>query len=167
MKGDTLAHVAATPAVMLSPNATNRVALSWGGLGGGGGAGRTCTSKLHEADRCLASSAVQVTNVEPTGILLPLAGVQDDVIGALPPEIVGGSYTTATGLPSADVTARLKGQLTPKDVGSEGEAHPNEPRKTRHSARATKTRRSRRHFWEIRALFKANSHLAPQTSQVA
>jgi hypothetical protein len=91
MNGVTRWHVAVTPAVMLSPNATNRVAESRGGGGGGGGAARTCTSKPHDAVSCLASSAVQVINVEPSPNLVPLAGEHEDETGAVPPFIAGAA----------------------------------------------------------------------------
>src|SRR5439155_9132451 len=47
------------PAVMLSPKATNFVALIFGGLA-------TVTPKLHDAVCCFASRAVQMTVADPT-----------------------------------------------------------------------------------------------------
>jgi hypothetical protein len=69
--------VASTPAVMLSPKARKRSALSFGVF-------VTLTVKLHEAVRWLESRAVQVTVVDPTAKLEPLAGVQDVTIGVVP-----------------------------------------------------------------------------------
>jgi len=101
---------------MLSPKATNRVALRVG-TGGGGGAARTCTSNPHDAVRCRASSAVHVTSVAPSATLLPLGGEHDDEMGAVPPLIVGVAYVIVTGLPSGELSAWLSGQLMPNDVG--------------------------------------------------
>ena len=67
-----------------------------------GGAARTCTSNPHDAVRCFASSAVHVISVAPRENLLPLAGVHDELIGVVPPEIVGAAYVIVTGLPSGD-----------------------------------------------------------------
>src|SRR5947209_17335164 len=71
-----------TPYVMLSPNATNFVALSLG-------ARATVTLKLHDAVCCFASCAVQVTFVDPTLNRLPLAGVHEVVTGCAPPDVAG------------------------------------------------------------------------------
>jgi hypothetical protein len=87
---------------MLSPKATKRVADSCGT--GGLGAARTCTSNSHDAVRCLASSAVHLTIVDPTAALLPFAGEHDEFTGAVPPAIAGAAYEIATGFPSGDVT---------------------------------------------------------------
>src|SRR5437899_6782081 len=117
-------HVCANPSVMLSPNATNRVADNCGGGGGGfGGAARTCTSKPQDAVRCLASSAVHVISVDPTGALLPLAGEHEEVTGVVPPLVVGAAYDSVTGFPSGEVTDWLAGQLIPNDDGRDGELH--------------------------------------------
>src|SRR5436190_19109532 len=70
------------PAVMLSPNATNFVALILGGPA-------TATPKLHDAACCRASRAAQVTVVVPTLNGVPLAGVHVAVTGAAPPDTVG------------------------------------------------------------------------------
>jgi hypothetical protein len=66
------------PAVMLSPNARNFVALSCGGL-------TTVTLKLHAADFLFASTAEHVTFVVPSGKLDPACGLQEMVTGAAPP----------------------------------------------------------------------------------
>ena len=95
-------HVCVKPSVMLSPNATKRVAANVGAFGG---AARTCTSKLHDALRCFASSAVQVTSVAPRGNLVPLAGEHDEVTGECPPTVVGASYVIVIGLLSGDASA--------------------------------------------------------------
>jgi hypothetical protein len=58
MKAD--AAVPSSPRVMLSPNAANLVRPMLGGR-------VTVTAKVHEADRCRPSVAVQVTVVEPIG----------------------------------------------------------------------------------------------------
>jgi hypothetical protein len=105
---------------MLSPNATNLVADNCGGLGG---AARICTSKLQDAVSCFASWAVQVTNVAPSGNLVPLAGAHDEVTGDWPPTVVGASYVIVTGLPSGDASPWLSAQLIPNDVGADGELH--------------------------------------------
>src|SRR5437588_10750619 len=70
------------PAVMLSPNATNFVALSLGNPA-------TVTLKLHDEVCCFASRAVHVTFVDPTLNRLPLAGVHVVETGCAPPEVAG------------------------------------------------------------------------------
>ena len=65
---------------MLSPNAKNRVTASFGG----GGTARTVIANEHEATRCRASVAVQVTVFVPTVNEEPDVGTQATVTGALP-----------------------------------------------------------------------------------
>jgi len=68
---------------MLSPKARNLVRVSLGG-------GRTVMPNVQELARVLASVTVQVTVVDPTGKLVPLAGAQDGpVSGVEPPFTVG------------------------------------------------------------------------------
>ena len=68
---------------MLSPNARNRVSVSFGG-------DRTVTPNVQELARALKSVTVQVTVVDPTEKPVPLAGVQvGPVSGAEPPVTVG------------------------------------------------------------------------------
>jgi hypothetical protein len=70
-------------------------------IDGGGGGPETVTTALHEAVRCKASTALHVSEVEPTGKSDPDAGEQVVVTGAKPPATTGANLTT-TGLPSAD-----------------------------------------------------------------
>jgi hypothetical protein len=79
-----------SPSVMLSPNATNRVAEIRGGS-------VTVTLKLHDASRWRASVAVHMTVVEPLMKVAPLAGVQAVVTGWAPPTTIGAAYVTASG----------------------------------------------------------------------
>src|SRR2546422_11031569 len=70
------------PSVMLSPNATNFVALIFGGRA-------TVTPKLHDAVCCFASRAVQMTVAEPTLNTDPLGGVHAIEMGCAPPLTTG------------------------------------------------------------------------------
>jgi hypothetical protein len=72
-----------------------------GGLGGGGGGPETVTTLLHEADRCKASTARHVSDVEPTGKREPDAGEHVVVTGGRPPATTVENVTI-TGLPSGD-----------------------------------------------------------------
>ena len=63
------------------------------------GGGVTVTVKEHESVRCLASVAVHVTVVVPTGKLEPLAGVHSVVTGGAPNDAVAEPYTAGTGWP--------------------------------------------------------------------
>jgi hypothetical protein len=68
---------------------------------GGGGGPETVTTALHEADRCKASTALHVSDVEPTAKSDPEAGEQAVVTGGKPPTAMGANVTI-TGLPSSD-----------------------------------------------------------------
>jgi len=74
--------VPSSPAVMLSPNATNRVTVSVGGA-------TTVIANEHGSVRCSASVAVQLTVVCPMANADPESGVQETVTGALPLTTVG------------------------------------------------------------------------------
>jgi hypothetical protein len=63
---------------MLSPNATNRVAVNRGGL-------VMVTVNVHEEDFLFASTAEQVTLVVPSGNVAPATGLHETVTGAVPP----------------------------------------------------------------------------------
>jgi hypothetical protein len=67
----------------------------------GDGGPETTTTELHEADRCKASTALHVSDVEPTGKSDPDAGEQVVVTGGRPPTTTGANLTI-TGLPSSD-----------------------------------------------------------------
>jgi hypothetical protein len=77
-------HDADDPYVMLSPNATKRVAEIFGGT-------TTVTVNPQESDRLSASFAVHATDVVPTGKLVPLSWVHVSATGAVPPATVGGA----------------------------------------------------------------------------
>jgi NADH dehydrogenase FAD-containing subunit len=62
---------------MLSPNAANRVVVIVGGAW-------TVTPNVHDAARCRASVAVQVTVVDPIAKSVWLAGVHETVTGGAP-----------------------------------------------------------------------------------
>src|SRR4029453_7863106 len=68
---------------------------------GGGGGPETVTTVLHEADRCKASTALHVSDVEPTGKSDPDAGEHVVGTGDRPPTTIGANVTI-TGLPSSD-----------------------------------------------------------------
>ena len=70
------------PAVMLSPNATNLVALIFGAVA-------TVTPKPHDAVCCFASRTVQLTVNDPTVKADPLGGVQATETGCAPPVTTG------------------------------------------------------------------------------
>jgi hypothetical protein len=78
----------------------------------------TTTAVLHEATCWVASVAVQVTAVVPTGKVDPEAGAHAVVIGAVPPVVVGLPNVTATGAPFGDATAG--GTLQTMENGSGG-----------------------------------------------
>jgi hypothetical protein len=74
---DVTAFCPSSPHVMLSPKASKRVRLIFGGCA-------TVTVNVHESVRCSESVAVQVTVVEPIANTEPLGGVQLVVTGGLP-----------------------------------------------------------------------------------
>jgi len=76
---------------MLSPNATKLVMLMMGA------GGWTTTLKEHESVRCRASTAVQVTVVDPTGKSAPLAGEHDTATFGAPPAAVATPNWTEIG----------------------------------------------------------------------
>jgi hypothetical protein len=78
--------------VILSPNATNLVARSCGTF-------TTETGNVQLAVCCLASRAVHVALVVPTG---NTDGAQLVVTGAVPPVTIGAANVTGTALPSND-----------------------------------------------------------------
>ena len=78
---------------MLSPNATYRVALIFGGT-------FTVIANVHASVRCRLSVAVQLTVFGPVGNVDPLAGVQAVVTGGALLTTVGVPYTTEIGMPS-------------------------------------------------------------------
>jgi hypothetical protein len=91
------------PAVMLSPNATNRVNLIVGTI---------VTTNEHDAVRVLGgrSEAMHATSVVPTGKLDPWA--REHVVGAVGlPLTWGAGYVTGTGRPSIDCAFGPTGQL--------------------------------------------------------
>jgi hypothetical protein len=75
---------------MLSPKATNLVTAMVGG-------GTTVTANVHDARRCRASVAVQVTVVAPKGNSDPLAGEHVTVTGGAPPVTAAELYVTSSG----------------------------------------------------------------------
>src|SRR4051794_22754002 len=85
------------PAVMLSPNAVNVVALIFGLS-----PGLTVTPSEHVAVCAAASRAAQVTVDDPMGKSEPLGGTQEVTTPPTPPLTVGGANCTATGRPSPD-----------------------------------------------------------------
>jgi hypothetical protein len=93
------------PAVMLSPNAVNLVALSVGAC-----VGVTVTPKEHAAVCCRASRAEQVTTVGPTGKSDPLDGVQLIATFPSPPVTVGAPKVIGTAWPSGDCPVSDPGQ---------------------------------------------------------
>ncbi len=68
------------------------------------GGGVTVTVNAHESVRCLASVAVHVTVVVPTGKVEPLAGVHSVVTGGAPNDVVVAPYTAGTGCPFGEGT---------------------------------------------------------------
>jgi hypothetical protein len=62
----------------------------------------TVAAELHDAVSCLASVALQVSGVDPTGKSEPDAGEQVEVTGAVPPETVGENVS-GIGPPVEDV----------------------------------------------------------------
>src|SRR4029453_846329 len=85
------ADVPGLPSVMLSPKATNRVALIRGTDT------LTVTVKLQESARAFESVTVHDTVVNPAGKLEPLDGEQTVETGGVPPATVGDGYVTTTG----------------------------------------------------------------------
>lgn len=100
--------------MMLSPNATNRVAESCIGL-------VTVTVKLQDPIRATPSRAVHVTDVVPTGNLESLGGVQASAIGCVPPVTSGFGYATGIATPAGDSTVRAEGHVK-AGPGGEGMA---------------------------------------------
>jgi hypothetical protein len=76
--------------VRLSPKATNLVTARMAG-------GTTVTTKVHDARRCRASVAVQLTVVTPRGNSDPLAGEHVTVTGGAPPVTAEELYVTGGG----------------------------------------------------------------------
>jgi hypothetical protein len=68
---------------------------------GGGGGPETVTTALHEADRRNESTALHVSDVEPTGKNDPDAGEHVVVTGGRPPTTTVANVTI-TGLPSSE-----------------------------------------------------------------
>ena len=124
---------------MLSPNATNVVALSRGA----GGTTVTDTLKLQESIRPFESVVEHATEVEPAGKVDPLDGEQMLETGRLPPTTVGGAYVTLTGRPvtvSASGPAQVIFGESLRDVGWDDEAHAaatNTPSRTTGTHRGT------------------------------
>ena len=75
-------HTCTNPSVMLSPNATKRVAESRGTR-------VTVTWNAHDADWARVSRALHVTLVDPTGNWLLVDGVQLVETTPLPPDTDG------------------------------------------------------------------------------
>jgi len=101
-----------SPAVMLSPNARNRVRLSLGG-------GSTVTMNVQASVRAWASITVQLTVVEPTLNAVPAPGVQvGPVKGVTPPATIGVPYPTNADRPSGDWTG--SGGLGQEILGAPG-----------------------------------------------
>src|SRR5437773_2792974 len=95
---------------MLSPNATNRVAVIRGGA-------VTTTANEHVAVRLSASTALQVTFVGPIGRIAGLDRLHVIATGAAPPITTGAGYVTLTACPSRDGWVWDAGQLI---VGASG-----------------------------------------------
>jgi len=89
---------------MLSPNATNRVALIRGGA-------VTITANEQASLRLSASTALQVTLVDPIGNVDGLVGLQVIATGAAPPITAGAGYVTLTACPSRDGCVWDAGQV--------------------------------------------------------
>jgi hypothetical protein len=97
---------------MLSPKATKRLTLNFGGT-------VTVTAKVQTSARALESVTVHATVVVPTPKFDPVAGVQvGPTSGASPPVTVGSEYTTETGPPSGDVVETGLGQVSFGATGS-------------------------------------------------
>jgi hypothetical protein len=91
---------------MLSPNAMNFDTASCGGR-------VTVTAKEQLADWLAAAlTAVQPTEVVPTGNAEPDACVQVVWMGGVPPWAVGPCHVTATGSPVVDTAACAGGQVS-------------------------------------------------------
>jgi len=71
-----------SPAVRLSPNATNLDRLSCGGA-------VTVTMNVHSPITFFVSIAVHVTGVVPIWNVVSLAGMHDNCTGGVPPAAVG------------------------------------------------------------------------------
>src|SRR5690349_12160005 len=101
-----------SPAVMLSPNARNRVPLSFG-IGGAGIV--TVTLNEQTACRLMASVTVQPTDVVPPGNDVLDFGVQLNDVGGVPPVIAGSGYVTIADVAENDaaVTLTVPGQVMP------------------------------------------------------
>jgi hypothetical protein len=80
---------------MLSPNATNVVALIFGG---------TVTMTLNEQDAVtlFPSVAVHATGVAPTLNTDPVGGAHSTLVGGVPPLAVAGGYGIGMGTPVVD-----------------------------------------------------------------
>ncbi len=95
---------------MLSPNARNFVLEIRG-------AAVTVTAKLHDACRASASTAVQVTMVEPSGKVDPDAFEQVTGTGSWPPTAVGTVNVNGTAAPSGETSEADAGH---DSVGASG-----------------------------------------------
>src|SRR5262245_12702761 len=82
-----MSPLASLPSVMLSPNATYRVAPMRG-------TASTVTVKVQRSVRCIASVATQADVELPSGKLEPDGGVHVTVTGATPPVTVGAGNVT-------------------------------------------------------------------------
>jgi hypothetical protein len=91
---------------MLSPYATNREALNFGGT-------VTVTANVQTSARAFASVTVHVTFVDPAGNVDPVGGVQvGPTSGASPPATVGSGYTTETGAPAGETADAPLGHVS-------------------------------------------------------
>jgi hypothetical protein len=80
---------------MLSPNATKRVTLNFGGT-------VSVTLKAHDAVCVAESAAAQLTPVVPMLNTAPLAGVHVTCVGGVPPVAVADGYWTGIDWPVVD-----------------------------------------------------------------
>jgi len=78
------------------------------------------TLNPHDAVCRLASTAVQLTGVDPIGYVAPLVGVHVVVIGVVPPVAVGVTNFTATGNPFTEATVCGAGQDSTMAGGFDG-----------------------------------------------
>jgi hypothetical protein len=120
---------------MLSPNAMNFDTASCGGR-------VTVTAKEQLADWLAAAlTAVQPTEVVPTGNAEPDACVQVVWMGGVPPWAVGPCHVTATGSPVVDTAACAGGQVSVSWAGGgDGPVGVSS-----HAAEATATARAKTH----------------------
>jgi hypothetical protein len=118
---------------MLSPNATKRVTDNCGGA-------VTVTRNVQELARRVASIAVHVTVVSPTGKRVPFSGRHVVATGGWPLVVVAVPYMTLVGDPSSDCSVCESGHEITGGSGGVGRDGLEQPlQATAHAARPPAT----------------------------